>query len=192
MRAGEAGDGAATLVAVRDPAPRGLLVTLLLVVALGVGAVQLGLSYLSGSSPFGAAAARPTASPGSSPSPSPSSDVLAETSEPAPTPDTEAPVIAAHSPAGGATAVAPGSVITIDFSEPVRKVSGATIQLVNVAGGWVVKASVSYDAARHRAVLDPNLWMYPKTQYRVSILKGIVDGAGNALAPASWTFTTSP
>ncbi len=30
--------------------------------------------------------------------------------------------------------------------------------------------------------------MYPGTQYRVQILSGITDAAGNRLATTSWTF----
>ena len=55
-----------------------------------------------------------------------------------------------------------GSVIRIVFSEPVRNVSGATIQLTNVAGGWVVHSTVRYDAATHTATLTPDLRMYPR------------------------------
>jgi hypothetical protein len=32
--------------------------------------------------------------------------------------------------------------------------------------------------------------MYPNTEYRVTILPGITDRAGNRLASSSWTFRT--
>ncbi len=81
-----------------------------------------------------------------------------------------------------------GSTIRIVFSEPVRNVSGSTIQLTNVQGGWVVHSTVRYDAATRTATLNPDLRMYPNTEYRVSILAGITDRAGNRLTPKSWTF----
>jgi len=34
--------------------------------------------------------------------------------------------------------------------------------------------------------------MYPSTQYRVQILSGIKDAAGNKLAPTTWTFRVAP
>jgi hypothetical protein len=88
----------------------------------------------------------------------------------------------------GATNVAAGVSVRIRFSEPVKGVSGSTIQLVNESGGWVVRATVSYNAGTRTATLNPSLNMYPGTRYRVTVLAGITDAAGNRLAPTTWTF----
>jgi hypothetical protein len=55
-------------------------------------------------------------------------------------------------------------------------------------GGWLVHSTVRYDATKRTATLTPDLRMYPNTSYRLTILPGITDRAGNRLPPTSWTF----
>jgi hypothetical protein len=114
------------------------------------------------------------------------------TRSPKPTKDTARPTIASRSPGPNAAGVSGGTTIRIRFSEAVKGVSGSSIQLVNVAGGWVVRATVRYNASTRTATLDPALNMYPSTQYRVSILAGITDASGNRLSPTTWTFRVAP
>jgi hypothetical protein len=123
----------------------------------------------------------PNATPTLQPTPKPT---------PKPTPDRRRPTVASRTPGPNAVSVSGKSAIRILFSEPVRSVSGATIQLTNALGGWLVRSTVRYDAGRETAILTPELWMYPNTEYRVTILRGITDRAGNRLAPTSWTFRT--
>ena len=125
--------------------------------------------------------ATPTLQPTPTPTPKPT---------PKPTPDRRRPTVASRTLGSNAVSVSGKSAIRILFSEPVRNVSGATIQLTNARGGWLVRSTVRYDAARRIATVVPDLWMYPNTEYRVTILPGITDRAGNRLAPTSWTFRT--
>lgn len=76
------------------------------------------------------------------------------------------------------------------FSEPVKGISTATVRLVNVRYGWVVRAKVRYDAARRTLVIDPVYRMYGSALYRVEIRSGITDRAGNLLIAMTWTFRT--
>ncbi|MGZ8514655.1 MAG: Ig-like domain-containing protein [Candidatus Limnocylindrales bacterium] len=122
---------------------------------------------------------RPTPTPTPTPTPKPT---------PRPTPDTQHPTITARTPGRNAVNILGNSTIRIVFSEPVRNVSDATIQLTNVRGGWLVHGKVRYDAAKRTATLTPDRRMYPNTEYRVTILPGVIDRAGNRLAPTSWSF----
>lgn len=185
---------------------------LVVVLCVAVGAaVPIGIAMLSGSpwttlgtgaeliaptpmattgsafrtSPSASTAARPSASRSSSPEPGPSS-----ARAPSAAPTSARPAITVRVPGPGAVKVPRGTSIRVVFSAPVRKVSGQTVRLVNVAGGWPVRASVSYVAATRTIVLNPELLMYGNTRYRVEIGPGITDEAGHRLAAATWTFRT--
>jgi hypothetical protein len=97
-------------------------------------------------------------------------------------------VILQRTPERNAVDAAAAGAIQVGFSEPVKGVSGATFQLVNVAGGWVVRSTVRYDAASRTATLTPTRHMYPGTEYRVEILPGITDRSGNRLKATGWSF----
>jgi hypothetical protein len=175
-------------------------------VVIGV-VVPVGMAVLSGTPLFGTTGAAPVEPT----SPQPSGTVAAPlpvvgglesgaapTSEstpkstpkptPKPTPDTRRPTITGRTPGPAAVNVPGNSTIRILFSEPVRNVSDATIQLINAQGGWLVRSTVRYDASRRTATLTPDLRMYPNTDYRVTIMPGIMDRAGNGLSPRSWTL----
>jgi len=155
------------------------------------GSVALALSAAGG--PGGDSGATtesaPRATPRPTPSPAPTPTATPTTApSSAATPDTRRPTIKSRTPGPNAVAVASNSRIRIVFSEPVLNASNATIQLVNGRGGWLVRSTVSYDAARRTATLTPNLEMYASTEYRVTISSGITDRAGNRLARTAWTF----
>jgi hypothetical protein len=133
--------------------------------------------------PAGGLVPTATPAPTSKPTPSPR-----PTPTPGPTPDNKRPTISTRAPGRDAVSVSGGSTIRIVFSEAVRNVSDATIQLTNVQGGWLVHSKVRYDATKRTATLTPDRRMYPRTVYRVTILPGITDRSGNRLAPTSWTF----
>ncbi len=195
--------------------PRAWLLVLVLGVCAGIavpvgGAVLTGKPLLPSSADGGGVPTSPTpsstsaaletvspdasAGPKASPKPSarPTSKLSPKpTPRPAKKPDPRRPVIVSRSPASGVTGVGRGTTITITFSEQVRGVSGATIQLYNVAGGWSVNTVVDYISGSRRAVLDPVRNMYPATQYRVVVGSGISDVAGNRLAPVTWQFRTA-
>jgi hypothetical protein len=111
--------------------------------------------------------------------------------------DTTAPLISARTPAAGATAVATNSVLTLSFNEAMdpATVNGSTFVLRN-AGGTLVPAGVSYNAATRVATLTPSSALAPSSTYTATAVGGgteprLKDLAGNALAASSqWSFTT--
>lgn len=142
---------------------------------------------LGASTPTPTSTAKPTPTATAKPTPTATAKPTAKPT-PRPTLDKKRPTITSRNPGPGAVGVAMNRAIRIVFSEPVRNASGATIQLVNVEAGWTVRSTVVYDAAKRTATLAPVLGMYPNTDYRVTILAGITDRAGNRLKPTSWTF----
>jgi Domain of unknown function (DUF4082)/Bacterial Ig-like domain len=108
------------------------------------------------------------------------------------------PSVASRAPAAGATAVAPGSGVSVTFTEPVdpATVSGTTMTLRD-AVGVAVPASVSYNASTQVATLTPSAALAPSTQYTATVRGGstdpvVKDLAGNRLAAdAIWSFTTA-
>jgi hypothetical protein len=173
---------------------------LIIVLSVSVGvAVPTGLTLLSGSPSVGSVAAWTLSAPSPTPTlvtvPTPTSKPKASPTPkatPKATPDTVRPTIRSRTPASGAVNVPQGATIQVVFSEPVRNVSTTTVQLVNVAGGWSVRASVGYVSSTRTLRIAPALLMYPNTTYRVEIGAGISDTAGNRLVPVSWTFKTAP
>ena len=167
----------------------GLAIGILIPASIAVlsGAPLLGTSGVPPIEPTFAATrasgADPTATPVPSPTATPTSIPTAK-----PTADTVRPTIIGRTPGPNAVNVAGSSTIRIRFSEPVKSASGSTIELINVSGGWVVRATVGYDSATRTATLTPALHMYPGTEYRVAVLAGITDRAGNRLTPVTWTF----
>jgi len=120
---------------------------------------------------------------------------VAVTSSPQPV-DTRAPTVQALAPADGAAAVAPGSQLTIVFSEAVSRGSGsltlasstgAVLATVDLASSGLVTVSGS------TLVVDLSATVAAGQSYRVQLPGGAVrDLAGNPLAaPSSWAFTTT-
>jgi hypothetical protein len=107
--------------------------------------------------------------------------------------DTTAPTIANKVPNAGATGVAVGANVEVTFSEPMdpTTITNSTFRLVKADNKASVTATVSYDAATNKATLDPNAELKPNTTYEATVITGVKDIAGNALAGAeSWQFTT--
>ena len=103
-----------------------------------------------------------------------------------------APTILSTTPAPGATGVARGVNVLVNFSEPVVGVSTTTVQLQRPDGS-LVPAAVTYSAALRRATLNPSARLAANTVYRVVVTGGpaaIRDTAGGPLASTSWTFRT--
>jgi hypothetical protein len=105
--------------------------------------------------------------------------------------DTTAPVVTAFYPADGATAVAINTTLIATFDEAM---SPATITAANftVTGGVTpVTGTVTYNEPNMTAVFQPATNLDGNTMYTASILTGVKDASGNALAAsASWNFTT--
>jgi subtilisin family serine protease/putative cell wall-binding protein len=98
------------------------------------------------------------------------------------------PVLAAISPAAGATKVRQDGIVSVDFSEPVSGVSASTMRLIGPGGGSV-PATVEYGS--NRATLRPSTPLIADAPYTVTLSADIRDAAGNPLAPSSWSFVTA-
>ena len=103
--------------------------------------------------------------------------------------DTAPPAIAARFPAPGGTGLNRFVAPTVTFDEAVTKVSSSTVALRDAATGELVPADVSYSSSTRTAQLVAKAQLKAERTYRLSI-SGITDLAGNAIGPASWTFTT--
>ncbi|MGA6946420.1 MAG: N,N-dimethylformamidase beta subunit family domain-containing protein, partial [Solirubrobacterales bacterium] len=113
-------------------------------------------------------------------------------------PDTTPPTITARSPVDGTTNVSTGANVTTTFSEPMdpATINGTNFQLRDPSNA-VVPATVTYDAAQRRAILDPSSALQNSTTYTATVKGdsgGVTDDASpaNALASDStWSFTTA-
>jgi hypothetical protein len=98
--------------------------------------------------------------------------------------DVTSPHVASTTPADNATGVALSMPVTVIFDEPVQGVDATTLS----AG---VTATVTATSATEY-VLSPAADWPASTQITVQLAAGIHDAAGNALAPTSFSFTTTP
>ena len=103
--------------------------------------------------------------------------------------DTVAPTVRID-PADGATGVGVGSRVTATFSEPVHGVDGTTFTLTPAGGTTPIEAAVTQDTG-NRWILDPVSDLTAGISYTAALSSTIADGSGNALGPASATFTTA-
>ena len=105
--------------------------------------------------------------------------------------DTVAPKVTGSSPSPRATGVAPAANVFATFSEGVRSstVTKTTVKLVRRGTTTPVTATVTYDAARKRAKLDPRNALRRGATYTTTVTTGIKDPAGNPLASKrTWSF----
>ena len=113
-------------------------------------------------------------------------------------PDTTPPTITARSPADGATNVSTGANVTATFSEPMdpATINGTNFELRDPSNA-LVPATVTYNSAQRRAILDPDSALQNSTTYTATVKGGsggVTDDASpaNALAADSaWSFTTA-
>jgi hypothetical protein len=83
------------------------------------------------------------------------------------------------------------TLVSLNFSEPVRGVSTRTLKLLS-PDGHKVNARVRYDARARSARLEPKVRLRRHTGYVVKLTGGIVDHGGNGVPDAArtWTFRT--
>jgi methionine-rich copper-binding protein CopC len=103
--------------------------------------------------------------------------------------DTTAPTIVARSPVNLEQNVAPDTVVSITFSEPVTGANGQNIQL---RGDFdiVVPATVSMPAGSLTATITPSAPLTGGVYYRV-LVRNIKDAVGNTMPTEDWDFRTS-
>ena len=104
--------------------------------------------------------------------------------------DTVAPAVAAVSPPNGAANVGINAVVRIRFSEQINPltVSGDTIQ-ITASGFTAVPASISFSATDTEVAVTP-LQPLPVATVMTIHVSGVEDGAGQAVAPITTSFTT--
>ena len=115
-----------------------------------------------------------------------------------PPPDTTAPTVSAVSPANNATGVARNVNLSVTFSEAINPstINSTTLELRNASTNALVAATVTYDAATRRAILNPSGNLAIQTRFTATVRGGATDPrvkdlAGNPLAPSmTWSFTT--
>jgi hypothetical protein len=104
--------------------------------------------------------------------------------------DTIEPEVVATNPVADATEVRRGLTLTITLESKVTGVSGQTIKLRNVNTGERVAVRVTWDSTTMTISIDPAHRLSGLRWYRVKVLHGIEDLAGNDLAEQSFTFKT--
>jgi subtilisin family serine protease len=104
--------------------------------------------------------------------------------------DTTAPTVTAVSPAAGAVAVAPGTAVSVTFSEPMDTASAqAAFSLVRTGDGTFVPGTSSWSGST--MTFRPASALAEGTAYEARLGTGARDQAGNALATSrAWSFRT--
>ncbi|MCC7335950.1 MAG: DUF4082 domain-containing protein [Pirellulaceae bacterium] len=102
--------------------------------------------------------------------------------------DNTSPAIVNSTPANGTTEVPIGTDVAVTLSEAIRS-TGFHFELRN-ASGAIVLATTHYDETLKQLRLIPAHPLASGATYFIN-LSGVTDLAGNTLASASWSFTTS-
>ncbi len=116
---------------------------------------------------------------------------------PAQAADLTAPKVTSVTPAGGATGVGRGTTVEAVFSEPIKTstLTRSTFTLVRQGTTTAVSATVRYEAASRRAILEPGAYLGAGKIYTARIkggTYGVKDLAGRPLAVDKvWSFTTN-
>jgi Tol biopolymer transport system component len=116
-------------------------------------------------------------------------------------PDQLAPRVTNARPMAAATDVSRAANVTVTFSEAMRhaSINAQTFQLFQKGSTTPIAATVTYNAATHRAMLNPTSPLPGKVFYRAVVSVGSRDLAGNNLdqnrtlegrQPKVWFFTT--
>jgi CSLREA domain-containing protein len=97
--------------------------------------------------------------------------------------DATAPTVKSVVPAENATGVAPSANVSAFFSEAMRAstISATTVTLRKAGATKRVAATVSYDAAKKKATLNPKTNLQHEASYVATVTTGTQDLAGNAL-----------
>ncbi|HJT30677.1 MAG TPA: N,N-dimethylformamidase beta subunit family domain-containing protein [Pirellulales bacterium] len=107
-------------------------------------------------------------------------------------PDTIPPRIADRTPLPGATGVAVGTTVSIEFSELMNAstINSSSVYLRANGSSTNVPATVTYSGST--ATLTPSAPLTYNTTYNVTVLGSVTDSSGNPLGAAvTWSFTTT-
>lgn len=83
----------------------------------------------------------------------------------------------------------PPSTLRVTFSEPVHGVGAGTIRLIG-PGEQVLPAEVTMDAKTHEVTIRPSAPLALSTRYRLELVAGITDGAGNGAPATTWQLAS--
>ena len=114
--------------------------------------------------------------------------------------DTVKPRVKRVVPAENATSIGPGTNVSAFFSEAMRKssINTNTVKLFKTGTTTAIGATVTYDAANKKAILNPNANLRRGVKYKAVVTTGVRDLAGNQLdqnttkpgnQPKVWFFT---
>jgi hypothetical protein len=94
-----------------------------------------------------------------------------------------APKVVSVTPPTNATVVAPETNVTATFSEDMMasSINATTFKLFKKGSTTKLSAKVSYDAANHKATLDPTNYLRLGSTYKAVVTTGAKDLAGTAL-----------
>jgi hypothetical protein len=115
-------------------------------------------------------------------------------------PDTTAPNVKRVVPSENATEIGPGANVHAFFSEAMRggSINPNTVKLYPTGSTTALAATVTYDASRRKAILDPSAPLVRGKRYKAVVTMGARDLAGNqldqdttldGLQPKAWFFT---
>jgi CSLREA domain-containing protein len=106
-----------------------------------------------------------------------------EFSAPSTVSDATAPTVKAISPAQNATGVSPKANVSAVFSEAMNSstINATTVTLKRAGASTKVGATISYDAAKKKATLNPKTNLKLGATYAATVTTGAKDVAGNAL-----------
>jgi hypothetical protein len=108
------------------------------------------------------------------------------------TADATPPEVVTRIPDDGTEGVALRTLVTAEFSEPMRASTITTITFTVSDGTGPVAGTVTYEAANLAAVFTPALPLDGSTEYTVTVTTGAQDLANNGLAADdTWTFVTT-
>lgn len=99
------------------------------------------------------------------------------------------PTVASVDPSNGRTGVDRDEDVTVQFSENVQGANATSVTLKDAAGR-LVPATVSYDARRLTATLNPSSNLAASTRYTLTVAAPVRDAAGNPITTFTSTFTT--
>jgi hypothetical protein len=102
------------------------------------------------------------------------------------------PNVSGKTPGPGETNVPRDVHPAVQFDRAVTGVSAGTVRLQNTVSNAFVPATVSYDAAQHRATLSPAALLAAGVTYRLSVSDAIKSSTGIPMVATSWTFGVTP
>jgi hypothetical protein len=105
--------------------------------------------------------------------------------------DATAPTVKSTRPTGRKVSVRAN--VTATFSEAIDQatITGATFKLFKKKSTVAIPATVTYDATKKMAILNPNAKLRRGATYRALVTTEVADLAGNKLGTAkAWSFTT--